>query len=282
VEIHLTFTRTQNRGGESIVFLHPIGTSSWIWEAQLQALTNYDCIIPDLPGHGRNNHIPWVSLQETARLMATLIERHANGGQAHLVGVSLGGYVVMEILAQHKKVVRRAVISSMNVLPPSNRVTHPVYRFLFSTLMKTKLMANRQARRRHIADVDWESYHQSIQQCSPRAFRAASKEMAAYQLPENAAAIQTPTLVVAGGNAAPQVLESINRICATLPLASGYIVPFTGQGWMTEKPQVFSEMLKAWLKSYPVPDSLIPATTAQILEAALAEDRVEDGSQAEA
>lgn len=269
MEINLTFTRTQNRGGESVVFLHPIGTSGWMWQAQQQALSDYDCFIPDLPGHGRNNHLPWVSIQETARLIAALIERNANGGQAHLVGISLGGYVVMEILANHKKVVRRAVISGINVVPYSNRLLREGYNAVFSHLMKTKPLARMNARRLNIMDTDRETYHQSVQQLSAKAFRTASTQIAAYTLPENAAVIQTPTLVVAGGNEHPLVLESINRISNTLPLAGGYIVPFTGQNWIAEKPQVFSDMLKAWFKSYPVPDSLIPASTEQLVDAGI-------------
>ncbi len=265
MEISLTFTRTQNRGGESVVFLHSIGTNGWIWKDQQQALSDYDCIIPDLPGFGRNNHIPWVSIQETARLIATLIERNANGGQAHLVGLSLGAAVVMEILANHSKVVRRAVVSGLNVLPVPNRFFMEIYGFLFSPFMKTKPFTRMKTRSLNIPEAEFEAYHQSAQQMSIKAFRAASRESAVYKLPENAAAIQTPILVVAGGNEDALILESINLISNTLPFACGYIVPFTGHAWNIEKPLVFSDMLKSWFKSYPVPDSLIPASTGQSL-----------------
>ncbi len=257
MEISLTFTRTQNRGGESVVFLHALGSSGGMWQAQQQALSDYDCMIPDLPGHGRNHHIPWVSLQETARLMATLIERNANGGQAHLVGSSLGSYVIMEMLANHKKVVRRAVISGIQVIPDPHRWLRKAWQAVVSRLMKTSLLSTPSL---NLSDEKRTLRQQALQQLSPPAFRAASQEMATYTLPTNASDIQTPTLVVAGGNQHPLVLESLVHIGHTLPFASAYMLPFTGQNWIEEKPALYSDMLKAWLKSDPVPDSLIPAS----------------------
>ena len=269
MEISLTFTRTQNRGGESVVFLHSIGTSGWIWGDQQQALSDYDCIIPDLPGFGRNNHIPWVSIKETARVIATLIEKNANGGQAHLVGISLGANVVMEILANHSKVVRRAVVSGLNVLPVSNRLLKEAAQFLISPFMKSKIMMENNAHKLNIPGQKFEAYSSSVQQLSIKAFRAANREMFLYHLPENAANIQTPTLAVAGGNEHDLVLESIKRISSTLPYATGYIMPFAEQAWVLEKPSVFSDMLKAWFKNYPLPDHLIPANNSLTMDGAL-------------
>lgn len=274
MEISLTFTRTQNRGGESVVFLHSIGTSGWIWGNQQQALSDYDCLIPDLPGFGRNNHIPWVSIQETARVIATLIEKNANGGQAHLVGISLGANVVMEILANHSKVVRRAVVSGLNILPVPNRFLKEAAEFLISPFMKTKFFIGNNARKLKIPENKLEAYFSSIQQLSIKAFRAANREIFLYKLPENATTIQTPTLAVAGGNENNLILESINHISSTLPFAVGYIMPFADQAWVLEEPSVFSDMLKAWFKNYPLPDRLIPANNSLSLEAEL-EDRQE-------
>ena len=48
-------------GSPAIVFLHATGASGGMWEQHLQRLGGYHCLAPDLPGHGRSNHLPWRS-----------------------------------------------------------------------------------------------------------------------------------------------------------------------------------------------------------------------------
>ncbi len=54
------------RGAPSIVFLHGVGTSGWMWEKQIAALSDFHCLNVDLPGHGKSNNVTWVSLADTA------------------------------------------------------------------------------------------------------------------------------------------------------------------------------------------------------------------------
>jgi pimeloyl-ACP methyl ester carboxylesterase len=88
-------------GAPSVVFLHGIGTSGWMWERQVAALAEFHCLTVDLPGHGKSNHVPWVSLADTTGQVAALIRARATGGRAHVVGLSLGGYVVLCLLERH-------------------------------------------------------------------------------------------------------------------------------------------------------------------------------------
>lgn len=264
MQIHLTFTRRQNQGGESILFLHSLGSNGLMWSAQQEALSHYDCIIPDLPGHGNNNHIPWISLEETARLIAELIERNANDGKAHLVGASLGSYVVMEILAKHPKVARKAILCSINVHPAAFRHALIVWRNLVAPFVKTQGVSHLFARQLSIPLQDYNNYFLSVKQMSTQAFRAANREALNYVLPTNAAEIQQAVLVVVGGNENKVVHDSMHTILNTLPQAAGAIAPFMGQRWYGQKPEMFTDMITNWFKGYPLPDSLLPVE--QVLE----------------
>ena len=64
---------TGTPGAASIVFLHGIGASGWMWTLQTAALADFHCLNVDLPGHGKSNQIPWVSLADTAEQLAAVI-----------------------------------------------------------------------------------------------------------------------------------------------------------------------------------------------------------------
>src|SRR4030043_2464382 len=76
---------------QTIVFLHGSGSSSNMWLKHIAVLdSSFHCIAPDLPGHGRSNHIEWTDLDKVADIIAELIKTKSKG-KVHVVGLSLGG-----------------------------------------------------------------------------------------------------------------------------------------------------------------------------------------------
>ena len=59
-------------GSPAIVFLHADGASGGMWDQHMGRLAGYHCLAPDLPGHGRSNHLPWTSLDDTTRQVVGL------------------------------------------------------------------------------------------------------------------------------------------------------------------------------------------------------------------
>ena len=82
-----------------------------MWEAQLYALHDYHVIIPDLPGFGASNQLPWESVADTADQVADLIRTRAHDGEAHVVGLSLGAILGTVLLARHPELARSAMFS---------------------------------------------------------------------------------------------------------------------------------------------------------------------------
>jgi pimeloyl-ACP methyl ester carboxylesterase len=71
-----------------------------MWLPQVEALSDtYRVIAPDLPGHGALAGVPF-RLETTVSGIAGLIDREARG-RALVVGLSLGGYVAMELAARY-------------------------------------------------------------------------------------------------------------------------------------------------------------------------------------
>ena len=104
-------------GSPAVAFLHADGASGGMWDQHVRRLAGYHCLAPDLPGHGRSNHLPWTSLDDTARQVAELIEGRVPARRAHVVGLSLGGVVAHRLLAHRPELLDRVVIDGAGVLP---------------------------------------------------------------------------------------------------------------------------------------------------------------------
>lgn len=101
----------------TIVFLHGTRLTGAAWAGQAAALGDeFHCLAPDLPGHGRAESRPF-TLDRAAADVADLIVREAHGGQAVLVGLSLGGYVAMAVAARWPERVAGLVISGATAEP---------------------------------------------------------------------------------------------------------------------------------------------------------------------
>src|SRR4051812_48129227 len=93
-----------NPNAPSIIFIHGVGVSGWMWKTQIAAFSDFHCLNVDLPGHGKSNHVPWVSLADTADQIAAVIRSRGTNGRAHVVGLSLGGHIAMSLLERHSSV----------------------------------------------------------------------------------------------------------------------------------------------------------------------------------
>jgi pimeloyl-ACP methyl ester carboxylesterase len=91
MSLHVHETGSPN--APTIVFLHALGLSSWMWTDQINELQkDYHCLAIDLPGNGESYQTEWHSFADTAAQVATIIRAKASSGKAHVVGLSLGGF----------------------------------------------------------------------------------------------------------------------------------------------------------------------------------------------
>jgi pimeloyl-ACP methyl ester carboxylesterase len=102
--------------GPPIVFVHGTRLSRTMWRAQMDDLRDtYRVVALDLPGHGRLADRPFTVANATEDLAHTIEE--AAGGHAVVVGLSLGGYVAMDLAARRPELVRGLVLSGATTEP---------------------------------------------------------------------------------------------------------------------------------------------------------------------
>lgn len=240
----------------TIVFLHGIATTGWMWQQQTAELAEYHCLAVDLPGHGRSNQQSWPSLAVVATQVADLIRAQVPAGRAHLVGLSLGAYVVAQLLNDTPEVVDHAILSGVTVLP------HPQLRLmkllgpLLARLIKRDFMLKMNEKMLKIPEGQHAAYRQQARLTSPRGYLQASNSVAEFRLPPRLAMATSPTLIVAGEHEHPLILKSLPLLVAALPNAEGRIVAGMGHGWNGEAPALFSTMIRNWITDAPLPDAL--------------------------
>ena len=109
--------------GVPIVFLHGTRLTRTMWRPQMNDLRDtYRVIAVDLPGHGALAGDPFTVLG-AADEVARVIDETA-GGRAVVVGLSLGGYVAMELAARRPDLVRGLVLSGAS-REPAGRLAVP-------------------------------------------------------------------------------------------------------------------------------------------------------------
>lgn len=101
----------------AVVFLHGTRLTRGAWAAQVDALAvDHRVITTDLPGHGTRAAQPF-SLDGAAAVVADVIRSQASDSRAVVVGLSLGGYVGMELAASEPDLVRGLVLAGATAEP---------------------------------------------------------------------------------------------------------------------------------------------------------------------
>jgi pimeloyl-ACP methyl ester carboxylesterase len=111
----LSVKETGQKNKTSIVFLHGEGTSGWMWQAQIDQLTSYHILVPDLPEHRGSMIEGAFSIASSAEKVADIIRKKAHGGRANVIGFSLGGQVAIQLLSIAPELVESAVVSGVLV-----------------------------------------------------------------------------------------------------------------------------------------------------------------------
>lgn len=245
---------TGSSDGSTILFLHGLITSGWMWQQQAQSLEGFHCLIPDLPGHGHSRHIPWISIEDTAQQVANLIaERHA---RVHLVGLSLGSLIAIQVMHLIPERVGRVIVSGTNLLPLPLRMQ--VMTVVMLPFLKTEFFIQRASRGLRLPPVATDLYRQSMRAISSGTILKITQQATTFRLPASLRFAQIPVLVVAGEQENPLIHQTTQILLTILPCAQGYLAPMGRHGWVGETPDLFAQMAQAWFTESPLPPRLIP------------------------
>jgi len=103
----------QSGSGVPIVFLHAFPLARAMWLPQAPIARNFRVMSIDLPGFGESPAGPaTMKMEETARGVLRTLDERGITQPAIFVGLSMGGYILLQILRLSPQRVRAAVLTS--------------------------------------------------------------------------------------------------------------------------------------------------------------------------
>lgn len=252
----LFFKETGKENKESVVFIHGGGLSGWMWDKQLGGFTDYHCLVPDLPEHGKNRDVVPFTMETAAEQIIELIKDRAHNKKAHIIGISLGGQLVIQILGMAPEIVGHAVISgtvvrkywgntTLKLMPLMDRITMPLGKIDF--LLK-KMMKNGK-----IPLEYFENYKKDINLNTYSCYKNIRNENHAFRIPEGLCEVKNPVLIAMGETEMKLVHESAEDLNRCLQNSQIFKAPGLYHCWNLESPYLFNKTVRAWLNNKKLP-----------------------------
>jgi pimeloyl-ACP methyl ester carboxylesterase len=253
---------TGDVGRPAVVLLHGVGGNGSMWTDLMAGLPDYHCLAPDLPGHSRSRAIAWKSRAESARLIAELIEERAAGGRAHVVGLSLGGSIALELLATRPDLLDHVIVDGCGALHSPIAGPMKIGVSVISPFLRFTPVASLIGRAFGVTPGQGlDAFVAQLQAVEPRSFRRAFADANDLRLTPQLLAAPCPTLLVAGERELKHVRASNRLLSERIPLAEARMMPGASHGWgPSQFPDLHLRMVEAWIADRPLPAELVAET----------------------
>lgn len=252
----LSFSRHGSRSGPLVVFLHGAGISSWMWEPLVARIPEIDALLVDLPGHGKSNKINWVSLDQTANNVGKIVSKARSERDVHIVGISLGAYVGLTLLAQRPYEFSTAILSGFHMGHMPRKWLMKSAARLLAPFATQPFFARKTAQMFDVADQDIARFVLEAGKTDVGSFKRASVDGIDFVLPEAVDGIETQVLVTAGSREDGLILNSLGKLAASIPNCTSYLIQDGGHAWPFGKPDLFVEIVRNQIAGLS-PDSIV-------------------------
>src|SRR3569833_657357 len=123
----LFFQEINPSATQTIVFLHGLLSSHLEYALVTPHLADYHLLLIDSNGHSRSAEVRPYTAQAAADRVAALIGARARGGRAHVVGLSMGGFIALDLGRRHPERVLSAFVTGAAPLQGAYRwmASHP-------------------------------------------------------------------------------------------------------------------------------------------------------------
>lgn len=232
--------------------------SGWSWDPVAELLREYHCLIPDLPEHGRSLATGPFSIQMAVELIAHLIREKAHGGRAHLIGLSLGGQIALELLSSRAASVDSALLSGTLVRPISGIKALRILLHAYMPFRNLNWLVRLNQRYYGIPDRYQAQFKDDTRRITARSLGRILEANMSYRLPGNLAKVEVPTLVIVGGREQGIMKQSVRDIVAALPRAEGRIAEGLSHNWPLQSPALCAQTIRAWISGQRLPERMRP------------------------
>lgn len=255
-----TRLRYDARGdGEPVLFLHGFPFSGALWEPVLERLGDgVRAIVPDLRGMGGSAPTPAAGMADYAGDAVALLDLLGETRPAVVVGMSMGGYVALELCRRHPERVRALALVDTRAGPDTEEAARGRHETADRVLREGSGV---------VADA---MLGKLFAASAPEALRARWLEVMAATPPEGAAAalramaarpdssgtlrgLGRPVLVVVGEEDSITPPEEARRMAEAAGGAPVEVVPGAGHMTPVEQPEALAAALRRFLMALPPP-----------------------------
>lgn len=120
-DIVLPHTALNSDGKATMILIHGAFSTRHEWDLVTPFLSGeYHLLVPDLPGHGELRDTAHFSVQTSSTLLARLICEKAHNGIAHVIGLSLGAHIAIDLASHYPNLVNQVLVSGFEVFPSTS------------------------------------------------------------------------------------------------------------------------------------------------------------------
>ena len=251
----------ERRGtGPPVVFLHGFVGHSREWRHQIDDLSDAFTVVAwDAPGAGRSSDPPdWFRLADYADCLAAFID--ALGlERPHVVGLSFGGALALELYRRHPSVPGSLVLASAYAGWAGSLPDEVIRRRLQATLAAADLPLEQLVQSMIPSMFSGsppleavEAFRAVMLEIHPSGLRAMARSLAEADLRDVLPRIGVPTLLLSGDQDVRAPLAIAQELHTRIPGSRLVIMPGVGHMSGVEAPQQFNSEVRRFLLSVRV------------------------------
>jgi pimeloyl-ACP methyl ester carboxylesterase len=197
-------------------------------------------------------------MESAAEEAIEFIKEEAHGGKAHTVGLSLGAQTTVQILSMAPEVVNHAVITGTlarevgSGLSVFMDIFYKVYMCLknIDSFIKLGMKAQK------IPEEYFGHVKKDTKALTWSSLNNITRENSLFRISENLYKSKNQVLILVGEKEVKIVYESAVDLNKCLSNSKAYKMTNFGHTWPLESPELFSNVVRAWITDNPLPEAL--------------------------
>jgi pimeloyl-ACP methyl ester carboxylesterase len=243
-------------GRPAIVLLHGLGSAGDDWPLQVAAFApHFPVITVDAPGHGRSDQPSGLyPIWQMAADVAALLDR-LEQPSAHLVGLSLGGCIALQIAIDHPARARSLVlVNSFARLRPAGwrgalRFARRLWLLAFAPMPATAEAVARDLFPKPEHREFYRAAAARLASNSKRAYQNAVRALLAFDARPHLGRVRCPALVVVGDRDLTVPLSAKVRLQQGIPGARLAVIRDSGHAPAYDQAEEFNRIVLDFLQS---------------------------------
>lgn len=251
-EQRLFATRIDNAADRALLLLHGGGVASWMWRPLLAELgTDYNVLLPDLPGHDHSAAIDYHSHAATLPLLEQLLESFLETLQSQaaenvtVLGFSLGAQLTVALAAKRPDLVHRAIVVSAQAKPIPLPAAMSAMLSIAAPLAKFDWFAKAQAKELFINDDMFADYLRTSRSISKATLLNSVGENVRFVPPETWATFPGEVSVLVGEDERNLMRDSARILTDLLPSSKAEVIAGCGHGIPLQRPDILADYLRS-------------------------------------